>query len=421
MPPKRIILKSNSGSSSSNNHNSGLSSVSSADNIASAKSTRTTSPRLRRATRTSSPTSDAKTASSVTKRSLRNGKEAYPTRLPSASPSPRRRSTRVVASKSPNKRTKHNHYDDDDGDDNTNHGSGNDTDDGEDLRLSSDGEQEDTDELEVSSVLSGQLDDGDNGDDDDERVGNIDEEDLEEDEDIEDNAEEEEEIVEEDVSDPENGSFSSSASSREGEEIISQDTSRMTARQRALLLSQTIPYEEDDDPNGVPSLDTTLPNTRGPLTEEEQLRKSEKSRRRKYQRDQKLEQSKAETIQRLLQRQSSRSKKMRNSDETDGAGAPGEGSSRGTAMTASAKWYERPPSQNSIRLISNRKDGIMAQLGSQIPNIAGSLNVPADHNSCHGGSSQQKCSVEGCTGMRKYLHGCTGAPICSLKCYRQIK
>ena len=94
------------------------------------------------------------------------------------------------------------------------------------------------------------------------------------------------------------------------------DIARLTSRQRTLL---RVDYDDKEDvlasgttdSSATPSLEA-LSSIREPatLTEEELLKKSEKSRRRKHQRDQKLEKSKTETIQRLLQRQSSRSKRM---------------------------------------------------------------------------------------------------------------
>ena len=86
---------------------------------------------------------------------------------------------------------------------------------------------------------------------------------------------------------------------------------KLTARQRAALEAQ---------PAAVPSVqipvvfeESASKTIKGKkpavLTEEEQLLESEKARKRKHLRDQKLEESKKATIERLLQKQSTRSRK----------------------------------------------------------------------------------------------------------------
>lgn len=73
----------------------------------------------------------------------------------------------------------------------------------------------------------------------------------------------------------------------------------LTARQRRLQNDQTPENSDENDPE--PPL-LSLPMTR-PLTDEQMLRKSEKSRRRKMQQEAKLEETKRATIERLLTKQ----------------------------------------------------------------------------------------------------------------------
>ena len=174
---------------------------------------------------------------------------------------------------------------------------------------------------------------------------------------------------------------------------------RLTARQRALLQAEEILLDSS------PSLDTLSRLPRA-LTEEEQLKRSEKSRRRKTQRDQKLEQSKAETIQKLLQKQSSRSKKMR-------ASTPGQSTVIEQQENFSNDPWQQKVDPLSIRMISNR-NSFQVILGSDIPNIS----QDPKHKETH--SAINVCIVKGCGREQKYLHSTLRKPICSLSCYRAV-
>jgi len=110
---------------------------------------------------------------------------------------------------------------------------------------------------------------------------------------------------------------------------------RMTARQRAMAE----PTSEDDEAN-LKSLESTSHVPKRNVSEEEQLRRSEKTRRRNNQRDVKLEKARVDTIQRILQKQSARSKKI---DEGNSS----------IEQSASLSWSDQPPLPGTIRFVSN--------------------------------------------------------------------
>jgi INO80 complex subunit B len=181
----------------------------------------------------------------------------------------------------------------------------------------------------------------------------------------------------------EEGASNSDVSQSEEESV---QTERLTARQRSILQAESI--------ESTPSLESLSI----PLTEEEQLRKSEKTRRRAVQRDLKLEQSKADTIKRLLQKQGTRSKKMKLQEKAEEVvGVRKEKvNSMGTGM---------------IRYVNN-KDQTCARLGVDIPLIT--------HRSREN-PKMMTCAVAGCSNPKKYLHSKLLRPVCSLDCYKSLK
>lgn len=172
---------------------------------------------------------------------------------------------------------------------------------------------------------------------------------------------------------------------------------KLTARQKSRIEAESL--------STMPSLDNLTPAYLLPrqLTEEEQLKKSEKSRRRMMQRDQKLEQSKADTIQRLLQKQSTRSKKMQRDSLIATTAEPVEEATR----------IPRKPliPAHGWRLVAT-SDGMELILGEGMPKLVrsslGTLQEVAVRN----------CSVKGCPRKREFLHSKTRQPLCSLECYR---
>lgn len=170
---------------------------------------------------------------------------------------------------------------------------------------------------------------------------------------------------------------------------------KLTARQRARLLAEQT--EDLDDSLGLEPIAASA----GRITEEEQLRRSEKSRRRKSQRDQKLEQSKAETIKRLLQKQSTRSKRMKAQTPS---GGPHD-------LEAEKQPHILPPLPTHVLYIS-RRDGSALFLGA---------DLPAAHQPPRPYPPTVRCSQKGCGQARRYTHARSGAPICSLACYRAVE
>ncbi len=163
---------------------------------------------------------------------------------------------------------------------------------------------------------------------------------------------------------------------------------RLTARQRALL----------SNPEPTPVLLTHL-KAKPELSEEELLRRAEKTRKRQHLRDQKLEESKQATIQRLLQKQGSKSKKMRDA------------SADGLHSNESAVMEEKP--FEGIRYIDT-----MEATQLLITNDALFTALFGGHHSPT--SIKTKCSSPGCSHPRKYTTAKTNMPVCSLECYRKV-
>lgn len=175
---------------------------------------------------------------------------------------------------------------------------------------------------------------------------------------------------------------------------------KLTARQQALLQAETFSLDSS------PSLETLSTTANTPqMTEEELLRKDEKSRRRKSQRDQKLEQTKTETIQRLLQKQSSRSKKMRKE--------PTIGDSLGGSkdLPTFTNHFAGGPAPGVWRYQSDAQ-GTKVILGSGITPI----NITSPTTTTLGGH----CARPGCNREPKYLHSRLEKLICSLECYQKL-
>lgn len=143
------------------------------------------------------------------------------------------------------------------------------------------------------------------------------------------------------------------------------------------------------------------------LTEEELLKRSEKSRRRKMQRDQQLEESKTETIQKLLQKQSTRSRKMAAVDAATAESVMLVGNSTPDANVIL-------PTANRIVYRNDSQLGPLIILGSKVsfePQPAGNIKT----------RDLQLCGVQGCKNPKRYTHSKLHIPICSLSCYRKVK
>jgi INO80 complex subunit B len=162
---------------------------------------------------------------------------------------------------------------------------------------------------------------------------------------------------------------------------------KLTARQRAKLVPNTDDIDESEQVSSV--------------TVEDQLRKSEKSRRRMLQRDEKLEQSKVETIRRLLEKQGNRSKRMKNSNNPNANGNAESGETQ-------LKPHHQPVLLGPDHLIYiSRQDGPILLVSEVHP--LGRNYVP---------KSDVKCV--NCGNIKKYTHSKLNEPICSLTCYRKL-
>ncbi|KAL0094650.1 PAPA-1-like conserved region-domain-containing protein [Phycomyces blakesleeanus] len=140
------------------------------------------------------------------------------------------------------------------------------------------------------------------------------------------------------------------------------------------------------------------------LTEEEEaLRKSEVARRRKNQSIQRAEKDKDDTINRLLKKQASKSKRIINDDANDENGQ------------SPAERLRRKEDPNRLHYVSN-------QHGSK-------LSIPAkftvDQVFSQGSRSCKKaavvCQVEGCKNLKKYVAKKSGKAVCSLEHYKVVE
>lgn len=215
--------------------------------------------------------------------------------------------------------------------------------------------------------------------------------------DLDDDDEEDEDELESDE-----GEFSEDE--EEDEEEV--DMSRMTSRQRARYMAAS---QGDLD---LSAAHEALPASKkkAALSEEELLKRAEKTRRRQLQRDQKLEEHKQATIQRLLQKQGARSKKMKQEQEGFGGGDRADGQVEGqqprkTALLESSPGYRYTDSAEGTRLLITDEAAFKSVFK---PSIRTALLGPL-------------CAAAGCSAPRRYTHPTLGKPACSLKCYKALK
>lgn len=220
----------------------------------------------------------------------------------------------------------------------------------------------------------------------------------------------------------EDGSDSAETSTSTVASAVSMSARRLTARQRAAL--DAAPDEALSASPLLSAVSDTIPSSTAtptpaaglPLTEEEQLRKSEVSRRRKHQRDLKLEESKAATIQRLLQKQGSRSKKMLSRVErvedvgvATGQGVEAVGTESGLGAGAT-RYVDRREGAFLTVAVGGAGAGeedkyVRSMLGEQVR-----VAVPRP----------VLCAAPRCKNAKKYVHSVLMQPVCSLACYRAL-
>ncbi|CAO3683656.1 unnamed protein product [Umbelopsis ramanniana] len=144
------------------------------------------------------------------------------------------------------------------------------------------------------------------------------------------------------------------------------------------------------------------------LTAEEQaLRRSEVARRRKNQSIQRAEKDKADTINRLLKKQASKSKKAIKDDGGDGTD-----SVAGDNGRQQPRMLENP---TQIRYVNNKAGSLLS-----IPRTMNISDVIASSKK----TDLKKvisCAVKGCGQPKKYLTSKSRKPVCSLDHYHTIE
>ncbi|KAH8555823.1 PAPA-1-like conserved region-domain-containing protein [Umbelopsis sp. PMI_123] len=144
------------------------------------------------------------------------------------------------------------------------------------------------------------------------------------------------------------------------------------------------------------------------LTAEEQaLRRSEVARRRKNQSIQRAEKDKADTINRLLKKQASKSKKTIKDDGGDGTDS---------AVGDNGRQQPRVPEiPTKLRYVNNKMGSLLA-----IPTTIDIKEVitPSKKVDLH---KMIACAVKGCGQPKKYLTSKSHKPVCSLDHYHKIE
>jgi INO80 complex subunit B len=149
----------------------------------------------------------------------------------------------------------------------------------------------------------------------------------------------------------------------------------LTARQKALL---------DGADTGL--MELPMFSRKKPETEEMLLKKSERNRKRKLRAAQRREEVKAETIQRLLQKQPVKKKEEEK------------------VMQRTAGPYIR---------YSNGVKGIALLYPEGV-------SYPLEQKKLPVVPTPQYCCVKGCSQLKKYSHSKSHLPLCSLECYRKV-
>lgn len=169
----------------------------------------------------------------------------------------------------------------------------------------------------------------------------------------------------------------------------------MTARQKAKLEQESRMYMD---------IDEILPSAhkKPDLTEEEILKRAEKSRRRKLQQDQKMEEHKHATIQRLLMKQGAKSKKMKLEQMGEGNASV---ESLGNALV------EEKPFEGCRYVDSKDTTCLVITNEKTFEQVFAPIATP---------KAELSCSVPGCHNPKKYTHAKSDRPVCSLQCYKAI-
>lgn len=166
----------------------------------------------------------------------------------------------------------------------------------------------------------------------------------------------------------------------------------LTARQRAKLTN------EDEE--------VTEETEQVMLTDEQTLKNSEKSRRRKLQRDAKVEETKRATIDRLLQKQQ---KKTPSKEEVEASEALQK------ATDKELKEAQQILSHGTVRFINREKESLVEFPDMEtFAQYTQEFLLPA--NKIKSTATCEVCSKN----TAKYTHPSTGKAFCSISCYKVI-
>lgn len=173
---------------------------------------------------------------------------------------------------------------------------------------------------------------------------------------------------------------------------ITSSPRKLTARQRDMNKQEAV---EINIPATLPS----KRNSKRELTEEEQLLEGEKQRKRRHLRDQKLEDSKKAIVERLLQKQSTRSKKSQKTLQSI--------DNQQQQTGEEVKKDEVVPLGTTSEKYISRRDGEYYISDSV---VTFSTTTP---------NTTIMCCVRGCDNVKKCSFN--GKPFCgSLQCYRKL-
>lgn len=196
-----------------------------------------------------------------------------------------------------------------------------------------------------------------------------------------------------------------------GQEEETQSPKKLTARQKAMLAPGP---ESEPDSVSRPDHDQFTPisgKKRRHLTEEELAVEAEKARRRKHQRDQKLEESKKATIERLLQKQSARSKKTQKTIKD--IEERRESDSQPDATVDPQVPTGRALEDTCLKWLSSR-DGNSLLVPDELASSVFEACAAAP-------PEPTRCSRKGCSKPKRYsLAAVPNKPICSIECYRKM-
>lgn len=161
------------------------------------------------------------------------------------------------------------------------------------------------------------------------------------------------------------------------------DTSTMTARQRAML------GHEIEGENELLELPTES-RRKDENSEEAVKRRKQRAKKRKQQMEKQIEEDKAQTIDRLLNKQVKSRKEAEKQKRIRKAKVP-----RVTYL--------------------NNKDGVSISFPVN-------MDVPFEKRLLEGPPKQEvTCAVEGCSNIKRYSCSKTKLPLCSLECYKKVQ